>query len=341
MMALVRVFRAGISGRAVCRFSNVRTSTVWLLFMKLSDADHWEPETALARLALAGQDLASHRAFWDRAAEVDAIRSIADQESDQSFESSGVVDAEAVRPFLPADGAFLEIGCGIGRVLQHLASMCREVHGLDISAEMIKRGEERLRHLPNVHLWHGNGYDLEPFGDERFDVVYCGFVFQHLPKTTVYNYLLETYRVLKPEGVFRFQVPNILQNDQFHAFTHFAQPYFVHHPYPMHFYTSVEIVQLTTKAGFWVEELTSDIVVRARKREQAGVASAIAEGGNLSLLLEGDNLFRLQERDRQLRERNRLLEERLERILRNPVMRTGILLRNGLRRVRGASRRVQ
>ncbi len=251
--------------------------------MKLSDADHWEPETALARLALAGQDLASHRAFWDRAAEVDAIRSIADQESDQSFESSGVVDAEAVRPFLPADGAFLEIGCGIGRVLQHLASMCREVHGLDISAEMIKRGEERLRHLPNVHLWHGNGYDLEPFGDERFDVVYCGFVFQHLPKTTVYNYLLETYRVLKPEGVFRFQVPNILQN----------------------------------------------------------VASAIAEGGNLSLLLEGDNLFRLQERDRQLRERNRLLEERLERILRHPVMRTGILLRNGLRRVRGASRRVQ
>jgi SAM-dependent methyltransferase len=308
----------------------------WLLFMKLSDADHWEPKTALGRLGLEGQDLASHQAFWDRSAEVDAIRSIADQDSDESFESSGIVDAEAVRPFLPGDGAFLEIGCGLGRVLQHVAPMCREVHGLDISAAMVKRGEERLRHLPNVHLCHGNGYDLEPFGDDRFDVVYCGFVFQHMPKTTVYNYLLETYRVLKPEGVFRFQVPNILRNDQFNSFRHFAQPYFVHHPYPMHFYTPVEIVQLTTKAGFWVEELTSDIVVRARKREQAGIASAIAES-----LLEGDNLFELERRDRQLRERNRLLEERLERILGNPVMRTGILLRNGLRRMRGALRRVQ
>jgi SAM-dependent methyltransferase len=322
--------------------------------MKLSDADRWEPETALGRLALAGQDLASHQAFWDQAAEVDAIRSIADQESEESFESSGVVDAEAVRPFLPADGVFLEIGCGIGRVLHHVASMCREAHGLDISAEMIKRAEERLRHLPNVHLWHGNGYDLEPFEDNRFDVVHCGFVFQHMPKTTVYNYLLETYRVLKPEGVFRLHVPNILQNEQFHAFAHFGQPYFVEHPYPMHFYTPVEIVQLTTRAGFWVEELTGHIVVRARKREQSGVAPGIAEGDKLCLL-EGDNLFQLGERDRQVRERdrqlqeanrqvqeaNRQLQERLERIRNNRLVRSGILLRDGLRRVRGASRPVR
>jgi hypothetical protein len=60
--------------------------------MKLSDA-HWEPETALGRLGLEGQDLASHQAFWDRSAEIDAIRSIADQDDEESFESSGIADA--------------------------------------------------------------------------------------------------------------------------------------------------------------------------------------------------------------------------------------------------------
>jgi SAM-dependent methyltransferase len=262
--------------------------------MKLSDADRWEPETELGRLGLGGQDLGSYQAFWDRSAELDAIRSIADSDSDESFETSGAVDAEAIRPFLPAEGTFLEIGCGIGRVLQHVAPLCREVHGIDISAEMVTRGQERLRHLENVHFWHGNGYDLEPFDDARFDVVYCGFVFQHMPKTTVFNYLLEVHRVLKPDGVFRFQVPNILRDDQFDAFRHFVQPYFVHHPYPMNFYTPAEIVQLAVKARFWVEDLTGDIVVRARKRQRAGVARGLADH-DLSLL-QGDNLFGLEKR---------------------------------------------
>ena len=156
--------------------------------MQLSDTHGWTPDTALEHLALEGQDLGSYQAFWDRSAKVDAIRAIADQDSDESFMSSGVEDAEGIRPLLAPDGAFLEIGCGIGRVLQHVASMCREVHGVDISAEMIQRGQQRLRHLPNVRFHQGNGYDLAPFQSNIFDVVYCAFVFQHMPKTSVFNY---------------------------------------------------------------------------------------------------------------------------------------------------------
>lgn len=239
--------------------------------MQLSDTHGWTPDTALGQLAFEGQDLGSYQAFWDRSAKVDAIRAIADQDSDESFTSSGIDDAEGIRPLLPPDGAFLEIGCGIGRVLQHVASMCRDVHGVDISAEMIQRGHQRLRHLPNVYFHQGNGYDLAPFQSNAFDVVYCAFVFQHMPRTSVFNYLREVHRVLKPEGVVRFQVPNLLQHEQFESFKHFAEPYFVHHPYPMNFYTPAEVIQLTAKAGFWVEELTDDIMVRARKRQHAGV----------------------------------------------------------------------
>ena len=79
--------------------------------MKLSDTHGWTPDTALERLALKGQDLSSYRAFWDGSAEIDAIRAIADQDSDESFTSSGIDDAKGIRPLLPPDGAFLEIGC--------------------------------------------------------------------------------------------------------------------------------------------------------------------------------------------------------------------------------------
>jgi hypothetical protein len=75
--------------------------------MKLSDTHGWTPDTALERLALEGQDLSSYQAFWDRSAEVDVIRAIADQDSDESFTSSGVEDAEGIRPLLPRTAPFL------------------------------------------------------------------------------------------------------------------------------------------------------------------------------------------------------------------------------------------
>ena len=143
--------------------------------MKLSDA-HWEPETALCRLGLEGQDLASHQAFWDRSAEVDAIRSIADPGDDESFESSGIVVAESMRPLLSPDSVLLEIGCGIGRVLQHVAPMCREVHGVDISAEMVEllrakpggAGRRSGDREPAARLPpHGRAAGREPRGGRR------------------------------------------------------------------------------------------------------------------------------------------------------------------------------
>ena len=114
-----------------------------------------------------------------------------------------------------------------------------------------------------------------------------------MPKTSVFNYLREVHRVLKPEGVVRFQVPNLLEHEQFESFKHFAEPYFVHHPYPMNFYTPAEVIQLTAKAGFWVEELTDDIMVRARKRKHAGIGLHIADG---------DDLVDLKARNRQLQQ---------------------------------------
>ena len=238
--------------------------------MRLGDRTHGLKKTDLEAIRLAGDRLQDYAEFWEQSARTDALTAIADNSDEQTFEESGRGDALAVLDLAPAQPVVLEIGCGIGRVLQHLADGCREVHGIDISREMVDRGAQRLAHLPNVHFHHGNGYDLGVFEDQRFDLVFSAFVFQHMPKTIAFNYMLEAARVLKPDGTFRLQVPNLLRDDHFGAFRHFTQPYFVENPYPMNFYTPSELMRMLEVAGFGVTDLDDYMVAVARK----GVATS-------------------------------------------------------------------
>lgn len=100
---------------------------------------------------------------------------------EQSYQASGRVEAEALRRFLGAEAVVLDIGCGTGRVMEHLAPWCHEVHGIDISNQMVGGGRKRLAHLPNVHFHHGNGYDLAGFEDDSFDLLYSIVALQHMP----------------------------------------------------------------------------------------------------------------------------------------------------------------
>jgi SAM-dependent methyltransferase len=239
--------------------------------VKLSDLSQGLSGSALEQLALPEESLHGYRRFWEEAAATDSLHAIADQDTPESFEVSGRADANRAWEVLPdADAVVLEIGCGTGRVLQHLAGRYREVHGVDIAGEMVKQGERRLAAVPNVHFHQGNGYDLEAFADESVDLVYSALVFQHMPKTVAYNYFQETRRVLRPGGRFLFQVPNLLDGPQFEQFNHFAQPWFVEHPYPMYFWTPAEVVQLLTRAGLPIERLGEEMVVLARKTELPG-----------------------------------------------------------------------
>src|SRR5688572_12982790 len=69
----------------------------------------------------------------------------------------------------PGEIRALEIGCGIGRMTEHLADIFGEVYGTDVSGEMIARGRRRLADRDNVHLVETSGADLAPFEDDFFD----------------------------------------------------------------------------------------------------------------------------------------------------------------------------
>jgi ubiquinone/menaquinone biosynthesis C-methylase UbiE len=101
----------------------------------------------------------------------------------------------------------LEIGCGPGRLLKPMSRHFGEIHGVDVSDEMIVRARGNLLNVPHAHAHATSGSDLAPFADSSFDFVYSYAVFQHIPsRDVVMQYLREANRVLKPGGLLRCQI---------------------------------------------------------------------------------------------------------------------------------------
>lgn len=101
-----------------------------------------------------------------------------------------------------------EIGAGIGRLLKILNEWGYTVYGSDYATEMVK---ESFNYLPPQKVWNnitlcdGTGLIDEP--DNRFDIVFEIITFQHIPDVKViYKYINEAHRILRPDGIFTFQV---------------------------------------------------------------------------------------------------------------------------------------
>jgi len=93
------------------------------------------------------------------------------------------------------DGRVLEIGCGVGRLMES------GYYGIDISKNMLVLASERK---PDCHFKLCDGRTI-PFFEETFDFVYCILVIQHLKNDAVIGYINEASRVLVEGGSFRFQ----------------------------------------------------------------------------------------------------------------------------------------
>lgn len=162
------------------------------------------------------------RADWNQRAREDAYYYVAfgrkGQDDEEFFATAADVvrNLEAEMKHLNAgagrQGRALEIGCGPGRLMRPMSWNFAEVHGVDVSDEMIRLASAKLHSTPNTFPRHTKGTDLGMYSSEYFDFVYSYAVFQHIPsREVVFHYLAEARRVLKPGGILRCQINGLPQ----------------------------------------------------------------------------------------------------------------------------------
>jgi SAM-dependent methyltransferase len=159
------------------------------------------------------------RSDWDMRAKENArhhVATLQENWTDEDFFKSGSIWLEDY--ILPdfnricADRSrkemrVLEIGCGAGRMTKALCTVFGQVDAVDISSEMIAHARAALKECPNVRFHLNNGVDLSMFSADQFDFAVSVIVFQHIPRRVIVeNYIAETWRVLRPGSLFRFQV---------------------------------------------------------------------------------------------------------------------------------------
>jgi ubiquinone/menaquinone biosynthesis C-methylase UbiE len=164
------------------------------------------------------------RADWNERAREDANYYVAfgrrDQDDNEFLSTAADVirDLEGELKRLPSDVPVstrraLEIGCGPGRLMRPMSRHFGEIHGVDVSDEMVAQAGAKLSDIPWAHAHHASGSDLAQFPADHFDFVYSYAVFQHIPSAdVVFSYLRETVRVLKPGGFARLQINGLPKN---------------------------------------------------------------------------------------------------------------------------------
>jgi SAM-dependent methyltransferase len=123
--------------------------------------------------------------------------------SDEIAEVLGRLEQHGIQP---PQGAALDFGCGVGRLTFALGEHFREAIGIDVSEQMIAlaiTGNPR----PDVCRFVHNPRPDLPFRDGTLDFVYSRFVLQHMSQSLARGYIAEFVRVLTPDGLCVFQLP--------------------------------------------------------------------------------------------------------------------------------------
>lgn len=118
----------------------------------------------------------------------------------------------------------LEIGCGIGAVVNELAGQGYHVTGTDISHVAIEYG---LAKYGDLDLQVQPAEELA-FADGQFDVVLSFDLFEHIAR--IDRHISEVHRVLKPRGYYLFQTPNKYSNATFETLAHRSLKWRRYHP---------------------------------------------------------------------------------------------------------------
>lgn len=139
--------------------------------------------------------IASHRG-WNR---------------DAAWRAQAAIDVDtlffATDPAVTPSWHVLEIGCGVGRLVDPVLARVATYTGFDVAAGMVH--EARQRHAGNdrARFLLGNGLGVPAAAKDRsYDLVLAHAVFIHCPRIVIRANLQSAMATLRPGGQLRFQV---------------------------------------------------------------------------------------------------------------------------------------
>lgn len=167
-----------------------------------------------------------------------------------------------LRPLVGPESTFLELGAGDGDVSRALAPHVRRAIAVDVSEEILPRGERP----PNMELLVTDGQRI-PVEPGSVDVVYSNQVMEHLHPEDALAQLREVAKVLAPGGRYVCITPHRYSGP------HDVSRGFDDEATGLHLkeYTTSELVSLFAGAGF--SPIRALVTFRGR---QAAIPTAIA-----------------------------------------------------------------
>ena len=190
----------------------------------------------------------------------------------------------AARLQVPENGSVLELACGTGiltRVLRTHLLPTVKLTATDLNEPMFRHAAGKFAGDEPVQWQQADASSL-PFADQMFDAVVCQFGLMFVPdKALAAN---EAHRVLKPGGVFLFNVWDAMEHNALGLLTHQTiASYFEKDPpafyqVPFGYHNQDEIKRLLVEARF--REVKIETVVKISAPSQAEDAATGLVHGN-------------------------------------------------------------
>jgi len=176
-------------------------------------------------------------------------------------DSDNITFEDTARQFLKKikpNPKILEVGCGSGRDAITLTELGASVTGIDASEGLIKVAKQKSS---DIEFLVGNFLDL-PFQDGTFDGIWSHASLVHLDTTEdVETAFRQFNRVLKTDGYLYIYVKKQYEEEK----TAIVSDSLSNHDRFFRYYTEDELTLLLTKAGFTIDEITTEADVHGRK----------------------------------------------------------------------------
>lgn len=196
----------------------------------------------------------------------------------------------AARLEMKGHGSVLELACGTGiltRVLRSCLPSTVKLTATDLNEPMFRNAADKFAREESVEWLQADACSL-PFDDQIFDAVVCQFGIMFVPDKALAA--REAHRVLKPDGLFLFNVWDSLEHNELTRIAHETiAGYFENDPpafyqLPFGYHDHGEIKRALEGAGFG--EIRIDVVEKISAADRVeDAAKGLVQGTPIAIAI--------------------------------------------------------